>query len=148
MKVILREDVEFLGKMGDLVDVKPGYARNYLIPQNKGYEATVRNIGNLEHQKRIVADKIRKGKQAAQVVAEKLSALSISIPVQVGEEEKLFGSVTTKDICEALATLGHSIDRKQILLEKPIKELGVFDIAIKVQHDIQAQVKVSVTKAE
>jgi large subunit ribosomal protein L9 len=148
MKVILRESVEHLGKMGDLVEVKNGYARNYLIPKNKAFEATVNNIRVLDHQKRLIADQIKKEKKAAEELAQKISSFAVTIPVQVGEEEKLFGSVTSKDIAEALAAQGLDIDRKQIVLEKPIKELGIFDVPIKVQHDVQAEVKVTVTKAD
>ncbi|HET6371051.1 MAG TPA: 50S ribosomal protein L9 [Nitrospiria bacterium] len=148
MKVILRENVEHLGKMGDLVEVKNGYARNYLIPKNKAFEATVGSIRVLEHQKRLIADQMKKEKKAAEELAQKISSFSVTIPVQVGEEEKLFGSVTSKDIAEALAAQGLEIDRKQIVLEKPIKELGIFDVPVKIQHDVQAQVKVTVTKAD
>jgi len=147
MKLILREDVDHLGKMGDLVEVKDGFARNYLLPRSKAFEATVNNVRVLEHQKRLVADKIKKEKKDAEELATKISAFSVTIAVQAGEEDKLFGSVTSKDIAEALAAQGLTLDRKQILLEKPIKELGEFNVPVKVQHDVQALVKVSVIKS-
>jgi len=147
MKVILKEDIEHLGRMGDLVEVKDGFARNYLLPKEKAFEATLNNIRVLEHQKRLINDKIRKEKKDAEELAKKISDFSVSIAVQVGEEDKLFGSVTSKDIAEALAAQGLTVDRKQILLEKPLKELGEFAVPIKVQHEVHAQIKVSVIKA-
>jgi large subunit ribosomal protein L9 len=148
MKIILRENVEHLGKMGDLVDVKDGYARNFLIPKNLAYVATVHNIKTLEHQKRLIGDKLKKERKEAEEFAQKLSSLSVTLTAQVGEEGKLFGSVTSKDIAEALSAQGFTIDRKQIELEKPIKELGDFTIPVKVKHDVKTEVKVSVTKAD
>lgn len=148
MKVILREDIDHLGKMGDLVEVKDGFARNHLLPRNKAYMATVHSIKTLEHQKRLIADVKKKEERAAQEMAEKISSYEVTLPVQVGEEEKMFGSVSNKDIAEALAAQGLTVDRKQILLEKPIKELGTFDVPIKVFRDVQAKIKVSVIKAD
>ncbi len=148
MKVILREDVEKLGRMGDLVNVADGYARNYLIPRNLAGLATTKNIKSLEHVKRVISDRIKKEKMAAEEEAKKISALSVSIPAQVGEEGKLFGSVTSKDIVDAIAAQGIEIDKRRIHLEKPIKELGTFMVPVKVHHDVTAQIKVEVVKAE
>ncbi|TAJ97322.1 MAG: 50S ribosomal protein L9 [Candidatus Manganitrophaceae bacterium] len=148
MKVILREDVDKLGRMGDLVNVADGYARNYLLPRNMAAVATSHNIRSLEHEKRVIADKIKKEKMAAEEHAKKISAISVSIPAQVGEEGKLFGSVTSKDIADAIAAQGFEIDKKKIVLEKPIKEIGTFMVPVKVHHDVTAQVKVEVVKAE
>ena len=147
MKVILREDVDHLGKMGDLVEVRDGFARNYLLPKSKAFEATVHNVRALEHQKRVVADKIKKEKKDAEELATRISAFSVTIPVQAGEEDKLFGSVTSKDIADALSAQGLTVDRKQVQLEKPIKELGEFTVPVKVQHDVQAQIKVTVVRS-
>lgn len=148
MKVILREDVDKLGRMGDLVNVADGYARNFLIPRNLAAMATTNNIRSLEHEKRVIADRIKKEKMAAEDEAKKISEVSVSIPAQVGEEGKLFGSVTSKDIAEAIAAQGFQIDKRKIVLEKPIKEIGTFMVPIKVHHDVTAQVKVDVVKAE
>ncbi|HLG23260.1 MAG TPA: 50S ribosomal protein L9 [Candidatus Manganitrophaceae bacterium] len=147
MKVILKEDVDNLGRMGDLVDVADGYARNFLVPRKKAAVATTRNIKTLDHEKRVVADRIRKEKFAAEDLAKKIGALSLTIPAQVGEEGKLFGSVTSKDIAEAMAAQGIEFDKRKILLEKPIKELGISHVPVKVHHDVTAQVKVEVVKS-
>ncbi|MDC4206368.1 MAG: 50S ribosomal protein L9 [Candidatus Manganitrophus sp.] len=148
MKVILREDVDKLGRMGDLVNVADGYARNFLLPRNMAALATTKNIKSLEHEKRVIADRIKKEKMAAEEEAKKISAVSVSIPVQVGEEGKLFGSVTSKDIADAIAAQGFEIDKRRIQLEKPIKEIGTFMVPVKVHHDVTAQVKVEVIKSE
>lgn len=148
MKVILREDVDKLGRMGDLVNVADGYARNFLLPRNMAALATTKNIKSLEHEKRVIADRVKKEKMAAEEEAKKISAVSVSIPVQVGEEGKLFGSVTSKDIADAIAAQGFEIDKRRIQLEKPIKEIGTFMVPVKVHHDVTAQVKVEVIKSE
>lgn len=148
MKVILREDVDKLGRMGDLVNVADGYARNFLLPRNMAALATTKNIKSLEHEKRVIADRVKKEKMAAEEEAKKISAVSVSIPVQVGEEGKLFGSVTSKDIADAIAAQGFEIDKRRIQLEKPIKEIGTFMVPVKVHHDVIAQVKVEVIKSE
>ncbi|MFY9269100.1 MAG: 50S ribosomal protein L9 [Candidatus Manganitrophaceae bacterium] len=148
MKVILREDVDKLGRMGDLVNVADGYARNFLLPRNMAALATTKNIKSLEHEKRVISDRIKKEKMAAEEEAKKISAVSVSIPVQVGEEGKLFGSVTSKDIADAIAAQGFEIDKRRIQLEKPIKEIGTFMVPVKVHHDVTAQVKVEVIKSE
>lgn len=147
MKLILKEDVDKLGRMGDLVNVADGYARNYLLPRNLAAVATTRNINTLEHQKRVIADRIKKEKMAAEEEAKKIGAISVSIQAQVGEEGKLFGSVTSKDIAEAVAAQGFEIDKKKIVLEKPIKEVGSFTVPVKIHHDVTAQIKVEVVKA-
>lgn len=148
MKVILREDVDKLGRMGDLVNVADGYARNFLLPRNMAALATTKNIKSLEHEKRVIADRVKKEKMAAEEEAKEISAVSVSIPVQVGEEGKLFGSVTSKDIADAIAAQGFEIDKRRIQLEKPIKEIGTFMVPVKVHHDVTAQVKVEVIKSE
>ncbi len=147
MKLILKKDTEPLGRMGDLVDVADGYARNYLLPRGVGIVATTKNMKALEHEKQVIAEQIKKERFLAEGLARQIGALDISIPVQVGEEGKLFGSVSSKDIAEAIASHGMEVDKRHILLEKPIKELGIFQVPVKVYHDVTAQVKVSVVKA-
>jgi len=147
MKIILREDVETLGRMGDLVDVSDGYARNFLIPKKKAVQATTKSVKVLEHEKRLIADKSRKVKKEHDVLAEKINATPITLPVQVGEEGKLFGSVTNKDIAEALAKEGIEIDKRKILLEDPLKEVGSHTIPIQVYHDVKAHLKVTLVPA-
>lgn len=147
MKIILKENVERLGRMGELLNVADGYARNYLLPMNLAALATARNVKTLEHEKKVIADRIRKERLSAEGIAKGIGALSLVIPVQVGEEDKLFGSVTSKDIAEAIISQGVEVDKKSILLEKPIKELGIFYVPIKLHHDVSAQIKIEVVKA-
>ncbi len=148
MKLILKEDVEHLGRMGDLVDVADGYARNFLLPRKKGVFASTKNVADFEHQKRLIALHMKKARTAAEGVAARVSAAVVRIAVQVGDQEKMFGSVTPRDIAEALAAQGIEVDRKQILLEKPIKEIGTSSVTVKIHHDLIAQVKVEVTAIE
>jgi large subunit ribosomal protein L9 len=129
------------------VDVAGGYARNYLLPKGFGLLTTPRNVKALEHVKKIVEDKIKKEKRQTEDVAQKISALSLTIPVNVNEEGQLFGSVTVNDIAEAIAAKGVEVDRHHIVLDAPIKELGSFLISVKMPHDITAQVKLDVTAA-
>src|SRR5206468_9467654 len=124
MKVILREDVQGVGNIGDILEVAPGYARNFLFPRNKAVEATGRSLKTVEHAKRMIGEKARKEKAALEEIAKKVSAVAVTIPVQVGKDDKLFGSVTAKDIAEALAAQGVEVDKRKIELGNPIKELG------------------------
>ncbi len=148
MKLILKEPVERLGKMGEIVEVAGGYARNYLIPRGLGLPTTPRNLKALEHTKKVIADKIKKEKLQIEEAAQKIAALSFTFPVRVGEEGKLFGSVTARDITDAIVAQGIPMDRHNILLEKPIKELGSFYVSVKMPHDVTAQVKIEVTRSE
>jgi len=147
MKVILKEDVATLGHLGDVVEVAPGYARNFLIPQKKALEATDNNLKAIEHQKKLLSDQKKRERKEAEELLIRVDNTSITLPVQVGEEEKLFGSVTNKDICEALAKEGIQVDKHNILLEKPIKELGIFSVPIKIHPEVTANLKVWVVKA-
>ncbi len=147
MKVILKEDVKDLGNMGTVIDVANGYGRNYLIPQNLAVEANPKNIKQLEHKKNIILSKAKKIRKSAEDAAEEVSKLSISIEAQSGEEDKLFGSVTAKDIAEEIAKQGIDVDKRKIILEEPIKRLGSYDVSIKIHHDVTATVKLEVTKA-
>lgn len=144
MKVILKEDVQNLGIMGTVVDVANGYGRNYLIPRKLAVEANPKNINEFEHQKNIIFAKAEKIKIAAGDVADKISALSIIIEAKAGEEDKLFGSVTTKDIADEIAKQGIEIDKRKIILQEPIKSLGTHDVSVKVHTDVTATLKVEV----
>ncbi len=144
MKVILREDVENLGKVGDVVEVKPGYGRNYLIPRNKAVLATVGNIRKIEHDKKVILARQAKLKASATAVARRLAEVEISIARKVGEQEKLYGSVTALDVAEALAGLGLQIDRRQIQLDEPIKALGDFEVPVKLHSEVVQPVKLHV----
>jgi large subunit ribosomal protein L9 len=144
MKVILKDDVKSLGKMGDIVNVASGYARNFLIPKGLAVPADTKNVRAMEHEKRVIQEKARKLRQAAQTLAEKISKLNITIKAKAGEEEKLFGSVTTMDIEEALKAEGIEIDRKKIHLDEPIKRLGAYTVSIKLAQDITATLNVQV----
>jgi large subunit ribosomal protein L9 len=148
MKLILKENFERLGRMGDLVEVADGYARNFLLPRKIGVAATAHNVRELTHVKQLISLRVKQEKSAAEGVAQKISALSLSIPVHVGEQDKLYGSVTAKDIAEAIAAQGMDVDKRNIVLERPIKELGVFMVPVRVHHDVVAQVKVEVVRAE
>jgi len=144
MQVILREDVDKLGKIGDLVKVKPGYARNFLVPTKKAIEATPKNVKAMEHAKKMVSDRLRTLKKAAAADADNIKALSLVIKTKVGEEGKLFGSVTTMDIAAAMQEQGVTIDKRKIHLEEPIKRIGDFTVPVKLHTDVIANLKVTV----
>ena len=144
MQVILKEDVHNLGKSGDLVNVKPGYGRNYLIPQGLAVGATAGNIKQIEHEKKLIAGRNAKLSKDAQAVADKLAAVEVQIERQVGEEEKLFGSVNTRDIGEALADKGVKVDHKKIVLAEPIKTIGYHTVEIKLGNGVTGKIKVVV----
>ena len=144
MKVILKDDVKKVGKIGDIVNVANGYARNYFIPRGLAAEANMKNIKSLEHEKRIMQDKAKKIKNSAQDLASRISATTLVIKAKAGDEEKLFGSVTTMDIAEALQSEGIEIDKKRILLEEPIKRLGSYSVNVKLHHDVTTQLTVQV----
>lgn len=148
MKVILQENVEGVGHLGDLLDVSDGFARNYLLPRRKALEASTRNVKAVEHAKRVVAEKARKEKLEIEQVAKKISAVSLTVTAQVGKDDKLFGSVTVKDIAEGLAAQGFEVDRRKIQLTQPIKELGTFTVPVKLHRDVTASVSVQVVKKQ
>lgn len=148
MQVILKEDIEKLGAMGDMVEVKRGYARNYLIPRDLAVEATPKNVKQLEHQKRVVAAKIAKVRQDSETIAEKLEGSSVTLYHRAGEEEKLFGSVTTMEIADALKEQGIEVDRRKISLEEPIKRLGEYEAKVKLPGGVSTAIKVSVLPVE
>ena len=144
MEVILREDVPDLGTVGDVVKVKPGFARNYLLPRGLAVVADKRNIHVLEHQKRLVADKRERDRKQAQSAADRLSSLRITIKARAGEEGKLFGSVTNLDIEKALAAQGFTVERRRIRLEEPIKAIGEHVVPVHLSAGVDAKVTVIV----
>jgi large subunit ribosomal protein L9 len=148
IEVILQQDVEHLGHTGDVVRVKPGYARNYLLPRGLAVIADRRNLARWEHQKRSAAAKRAKLEQAAREAAERLASLAVQIAARAGEENRLFGSVTSQDIQRALAAQGVEIDRKRILLEAPIKTLGEHEVSVHLGAGVRGKIKVSVVRAE
>jgi len=146
MKVILRENVENLGKIGDIVRVSDGYARNFLLPRNLVTVANENNVREIEHHKHALAKKAERDRKDAQEIAKKLEQHSVTISRKVGENEKLFGSVTTGDIADALSAAGYAVEKRQIQLAEPIKQLGVNTVAVKLATDVSAQVKVWVVQ--
>jgi len=144
MKVILKADIKELGQMGSVVSVKEGYARNFLLPKGLAVEANEKNVKSLDHEKRKIQDAARKIKGGADDLASRISALSLTIKAKVGEEEKLFGSVTAMDIADAMKNAGVEIDRKKINLEEPIKRLGSYAVTVKLHSDVTAQVNIQV----
>ena len=146
MKVILQENIDSLGYVGDVLDVADGYARNFLLPRQKALEANPRNVKALEHAKRVTAHKAKKVEHDIQALAKKLSGVSLTFPVQAGKEDKLFGSITTKDLEAGLSAEGFDVDRRKIQLANPLKELGTFTVGVKLHRDIVANVSVSLVK--
>ncbi len=145
MKVMLKEDVPKLGSVGDEVMVKDGYGRNFLIPTGKALLATPKNLKQFRHQKSLVDHKVRKLKGAAQTVADQIAKLSLSVKKKVGEQGKLFGSVTSQEIADMVSAQGVEIDRRKIQLSEPIKSLGEFKIPIKLHPEITAEIQLTVT---
>jgi large subunit ribosomal protein L9 len=144
MKVILREDVEKLGKAGEVVKVADGFGRNYLIPRQLAVLANVRNMKTLDHDRRVIETRAKKTRKSAEATAATLSAVSLTLPAKAGEEGKLFGAVTTRDIAEALGKAGVTVDRKAIQLAEPIKQLGDYKVKIRVAADVVPEISVRV----
>ena len=144
MKVILREDVENLGKGGELVEVKDGYGRNYLLPRGLAVPANPRNVREFEHQKQVAAAKAAKMKASAEAVAKRLADTPGTLKRKVGEQDKLYGSVTAMDIAEALAARGLEIDRRSIDLGEPIKTTGDYEVPVKLHREVVGKAKVKV----
>jgi len=145
MKLILQENIEHLGQIGDIVKVAPGYARNYLLPKGLAIEATEKNAKALDHAKRQLAYKKNKALEAAKNLVAKLEALTIELTHQAGEEGKLFGSVTNMEIAAFLKDNGFDVDRKKIVLAEPIKQLGEYTVPVKIHPEIAATLKVKVS---
>jgi len=144
MRIVLREDVPNLGKSGEVVVVRDGYGRNYLLPQGLAVAATVRNVQQIEHQKKVIATRNAKMAKDAQSVADKLSTIEVVIARQSGESDKLFGSVNSRDIEDALKAKGVTVDRKKIHLAEPIKTLGDYSVEVKLGQGVHGVVKVHV----
>jgi large subunit ribosomal protein L9 len=146
MEVILLDSIPKLGERGTTVKVKPGYARNYLFPRQLALPASEANRRVFKESQRVVEKRDQQARGTAEQAAAKYSEVSCTIPVQVGEEDKLYGSVTTADIAKSLADQGHEVERKQIQLDEPIKELGVYTVDIKLHREVFAPIKVWVVK--
>ena len=144
IQVILHQDLKNLGKSGELVRVRPGYARNYLIPRSLAMPATVHNVKQVEHQQRISAAAAAKARGEAATLAEKINQVTVTLTRKVGEEDRLFGSVTTKDIATALKEKGFDVDRKRIELGEPIRTAGTHSVTVKLLGDVTATFKVEV----
>lgn len=146
MKVILSQDVEKLGKIGDVVNVKDGFARNFLFPQKKACVATadsLKKIEKLKAKQKVEQDRLKK---EAEEVAKKLSGISCTVNVEVNDLDKLYGDVSETDIIAALKEEGHDIDKKMLVIEKPLAELGIYEVGIKIHPEVVAKIKVWVTK--
>jgi large subunit ribosomal protein L9 len=146
MKVILRQNIDKLGKIGQIVDVKDGYALNYLIPKGFAYVAVKGNVKALEEEKKIVEKRNLQELKAAETLAVELEKVSVTIPVQVGEEDKIFGSVTSQMIADALKEKGFDIDKRKIEMEEQIKTLGIYNANIKLHPSVNAKIKVWVVR--
>jgi large subunit ribosomal protein L9 len=144
IEVILREDVRSLGRAGELVRVKPGYARNYLLPQGLAYEATEGNKKRIAAEGKARAARGQAERSEAERVASTLSGVTLTLSGKAGEEGKLFGSITSQDIAEALAREGHAVDKRRIELEHPIKTLGSHTVSVRVHPEVHAELRVSV----
>ncbi len=144
MKVILKTDVKNLGQTGEIISVKDGYARNFLIPKNLAVEANIKNVKALEHEKRKIEEASKKVKSSAENLSSRLSEMILVMKAKAGEEEKLFGSITAMDIAEELKNQGIDIDKKKIQLDEPIKRLGSYSVNIKIHQNISAKLNVNV----
>jgi len=144
IQVILRDDVANLGKIGDVVRVKPGYARNFLLPRGLAVEASSKNLRMLEHHKRIIGVKAEREQKASQGVAAKLDGLALTVKAHAGEGGRLFGSVTNLDVERLLAEKGFHVDRRRIGLDEPLKNLGTFPIVVQVGRTARATIQLTV----
>jgi large subunit ribosomal protein L9 len=144
IQVILQQDVDKLGKSGELVRVRPGFARNFLLPRQLAVPATSTAVRRIEHEKVVALAKAEKGKKEAREVAAKIDALSIKITLKAGEDGKLFGSVTTKDLENAVKAQGLTVDRKSLKLAEAIKQVGSYSVPVKLVSDVTATLKVEV----
>ena len=148
MRVILNEDVENLGKVGDVIDVKDGYGRNFLLPRGMAVAATSRNLKQMDHQQRLVEHKKSKMVAESELFAGQIETLSITIAQKVGEEDKLFGSVTNQTLQLALKAEGVEVERKRIQIDEPIRKLGAYTVPVKLPQGVVANLKVNVVAEE
>jgi len=146
MEIILREDVQHLGKVGEIVKVKDGYARNYLLPQGLAYPATEANKKKIAYEGERIAKQRASEKSAAETEATRLAGVELTFAVKVGEEDKLYGSVTAGDIQRKLEELGLHVDKRKIDLHEPIRELGEFSVGIKIHPEVRPEVRITVVK--
>ena len=146
MKIILRKDFSELGQTGDILEVKNGYARNYLIPQGIAVLATPKNMKGLEEEQRLSEIRMNKDRKNAEILAKELETVSLTVAVAVGEEDRVFGSVTAQNIADKLKEKNYDIDKKKILLKEPIKALGIYNVSIKLHTDVEASIRVWVVK--
>ncbi len=146
MKVILQENVEGLGYLGDVLTVAKGYARNYLLPRKKAVVAEERQVKQLQHVKRQTDQKAKKELEVLGETGKKLSKISLTFEVQTGKDDKLFGSITSKDVAEKLAAQGVEVDRRKIQLPQPLKELGTFSVPVKLHRDVVPKISVTLVK--
>jgi large subunit ribosomal protein L9 len=145
VKLILRENVPGLGDAGDLVGVKVGFARNYLLPQGKALLATESKVRELEHHKRVVTEKAARDLNDLKALRDRLESVALEVTARVGEEGKLFGSVTTAHIAELLAEKGYTVDRRKIQLSEPLREIGDHVVPIRLQRDLTAEVALKIS---
>jgi large subunit ribosomal protein L9 len=148
VNLILKEEVPGLGDPGELVKVKVGYARNFLLPQGKAVLATESKVKQLEHNKRLVAEKLAKELKDLEAVRDRLQSLDLEVVAKAGEEGKLFGSVTSAQITDLLVEKGFEIDRRKVLLADPIKELGEHVVSLRLRKDVVAELKLKVSPEE
>ncbi len=146
MKIILKNDLELLGKAGDVVEVKRGHARNFLIPKGLALEATPSNLKIFQEEHKLQEVKTKRHIKEASELADRLGKISVTAAVQVGEEDKVFGSVTSQNIADLLKEAGFEIDRRKIVLDEPLKSLGVYDVPIKLHAEVDAKIKVWVVR--
>ncbi len=144
MDVILQEDVDNLGQVGEVVRVKDGYARNYLLPRGLAIAADSRNLRVLEHQRRVAAQRLDRQRKAGQSLAQRLAAVTVTVTARAGDEGRLFGSVTNMDIERLLQEQGFSVERRRILLEDPIKSVGTYTVSVQIARDLQTAITVVV----
>lgn len=148
MQVILKQPLENLGQPGDVVNVKPGFARNYLIPQGYAYEATAANLTRIEREKSVLQKRAQEELESAKQRAGVIEGTSVTFTARAGEEGKLFGSITAADIAAKLSEQGIEVDRRQILLDEPLKALGVYSVPVRLHAEVRPEVKVWVIKEE
>ena len=148
VEVILTEDISTLGNAGEVVRVRPGYARNYLLPQGKAMLATKGRVRELEHKRRVIEEKIRKQVSGHELTAKQLEQTELEFQMLAGEEGKLFGSVTNADIAARLEERGIKLDRRKIVLKEPIKQLGEYEVTLKLHREVSARIRVKVVASE
>jgi large subunit ribosomal protein L9 len=142
VSVILARDVANLGRLGELVSVRPGYARNFLIPQALALPASAKRVAQFDHQKKVIEHKRRILRAESEKKAKEMAGVVVTLTAKVGEQNKLFGSITGRDISKALAAIGHTIHHKDIKLEEPIRSVGTFTLDVRLEADVNSQIKV------